>query len=168
MKREYLIGHSYDIHRFDDKGDFILLAYVKIPTENLSVIAHSDGDCLLHSLSEAILSALGLNDIGYYFPDNSEDTSNMDSREILTFALSEMRERNYEINNVVIHIALEKPKLSKYKLEIKKSLAELLNCEEEYISVLAGTEENIGAIGQSLAVKVTSTVMLRKETKNGN
>lgn len=159
---KYRIGHSFDIHRFKNEGNFILLGGVKIPTDNLSVIAHSDGDCLYHALAESILSSVGLGDLGTYFPDDSETTLNMDSKEIVLFSLNELKKRNYFIANVVLNITLERPKISKYIQKIKENVVSLLCLENEDVSILVGTNESLDDLGKGKGVKVTSTILIYK------
>lgn len=154
-------GLGYDIHRMDEKeGKDFRLAGIGLPGGK--VIAHSDGDCLYHSLANAVLSALGKEDIGTYFPDNSSQTENMDSREILQYALSEMKNENFIFSNVVIIVVLEKIRLKPYKAILRKKLAEELGIEENRIAVHANTKEGMDAIGRAEAVAVLSQVCLIK------
>ncbi len=154
-------GLGYDIHRLTEgDGKDFRLAGVVLPKGK--VIAHSDGDCLYHSLSNALLSALGKEDIGTYFPDGSAKTDNMDSREILHFALSELRKENFTISNVVIAIVLEKVRMKPYKAQIRKKLSEELGIEENRIAIHANTKEGMDAIGNGEAIAVLSQVCLIK------
>ena len=106
-------GFGYDIHRFDENGKRFVLAGIELPGKKIK--AHSDGDCLYHSLANSILSALGLEDIGTYFPDTSEDTQGMNSEDILSFALAQTEKREYTISNIVIDVVLQSVKLKNYK-----------------------------------------------------
>ncbi len=151
-------GFGYDIHRFDENGKQFLLSGVEIQGKRIA--AHSDGDCLYHSLSNAILSALGMDDIGTYFPDNNKETENLDSLDILSFALAQMHQRGYEISNAVVDVQLQSIKLKDYKAAIKKRLAEVMNLDEERIAVHANTKENLDAVGEDKAVVVYSNVCL--------
>lgn len=160
---DYKIGFSTDIHRFKNEGDYILLGGVKIKTDNLSIVAHSDGDCLLHALAESILSSLGMEDLGTYFDDRDAKFLNYDSKKILKFSLDELYKRNWKIRNVCINITLQQPRLSEYKNLIKENLCQLLNLNKEDISVHAGTNEKLDDIGKGLAIKVDSTILIYKE-----
>lgn len=156
-------GFGYDIHRLEEcENGFFLLAQVKI-NGNHRIVSHSDGDVLLHSLSNAILSALGMEDIGNYFPDTSEKTKDMCSTDILGFALSEMKKQGFHLVNVVTDVVLEKPKLKPYRQEIKKKLSELLELDSERIALHANTNEGVDAVGTEKAVIVYSQVLIMKE-----
>jgi 2-C-methyl-D-erythritol 2,4-cyclodiphosphate synthase len=153
-------GFGYDIHRLEEMEDsYVLLGQVKVKGKN-HIVSHSDGDVLLHSLSNAILSGLGLEDIGFYFPDNKEETRGMCSLDILKYALSEMKKRSYRISNVVVDILLEKPKLLPYREEIKKNLSKFLNIDISRIGLSANTGEHVDAVGTSNAVICYTQVLL--------
>lgn len=154
-------GLGYDIHRLTDKeGKPLPLAGIRI--DGVRVIAHSDGDCLYHSLSNAILSSLGLEDIGTYFPDYEKETADMNSEEILRFAFNKMEEMDFTLSNVVVTIILEKPKLKSYKSLIKAKLSKLLKIEEDHIAVHANTKEGLDAVGKGEAITVLSQVCIIK------
>lgn len=151
-------GFGYDIHRFDENGKRFLLSGVAIKGKR--ILAHSDGDCLYHSLSNAILSALGLDDIGTYFPDSQKETEDLNSEDILSFSLAQMQARGYEISNVVIDIQLQSIRLKEYKKEIKEHLAKVLDLGMDRIAIHANTKENLDAVGEDKAVVVYSNVCL--------
>lgn len=156
-------GFGYDIHRLEKvENSFFYLGQVKIEGE-FKVVAHSDGDVLLHSLANAILSALGREDIGYYFPDNKDETKNMCSLDILSFALQEMKNDGYSISNVVVDVLLEKPKLKPYRMMIKEKLSQFLSIDISRIGFACNTGERVDAVGNSQAVIVYSQVLLIKE-----
>ena len=154
------IGFGTDIHRLV-VGRKLIIAGVDIPSQ-LGELAHSDGDVLYHALSDAILGALALGDIGIYFPDTIEATSDMDSSEIVRFVYDKMVERNYEIGNVDITITLEQPKLKDYRMKMRENIAELLHTDIENISIKAGTNEGLDDIGHGLAIKVDAIVLLKQ------
>ena len=157
---DYRIGFSKDIHRLvpDRK---LILAGVEIPYE-LGELAHSDGDVVFHAVSESLLGALALGDLGKHFPDNSDATLNMDSAIIVKTVVKMMKDKGYKINNIDVFISLEKPKLKDYIPQMRKNLASLLEVEEEYVSLKAGTNEGCGEVGLCLAVEATSTVLIKK------
>lgn len=142
-------GLGFDIHKLEEGKSFPLAG---VPIEGRKVIAHSDGDCLLHALSNAILSALGKEDIGTYFPDNKAETLGRDSSNILLFALGERKKEGWKLSNVSATVILQKPKLLPYKKQRKENLSRLLGLEESGISVRANTREGIGEIGKGNAV----------------
>lgn len=157
-------GFGYDIHRLlpaEGKRP-LLLAGVRIDGQ-YAIDAHSDGDIVLHALSNAILSGLGLADIGYYFPDSKEATRDMSSERILSFALSQMQEMGYQLSNVVVDIVLEEPKIKPYRDEIRQSLARLLTLDVSRIGLSANTGEKIGVVGRSEGIVVYSIVLLFQE-----
>lgn len=154
------IGFGYDIHRFDENGKRFVLAGIEIPGRRIK--AHSDGDCLYHSLSNAILSALGLEDIGTYFPDNKKDTEDVNSQDILSFSLAQMVQKGYEISNIVIDVQLQSIKLKDYKEEMKTHLSEVIGIDSTRIAIHANTKENLDAVGEDKAVVVYSNVCLIK------
>lgn len=153
-------GFGFDIHRLEEEGSFPLAG---VSIQGKKVIAHSDGDILLHALSNAILSALGKEDIGTYFPDNEAKTKDRNSKDILLFAIEERKKKHYHLNNIAVTILLEKPKLSPYKVQIKKSLCSLLQLEEENVSILANTGEKLGPIGEEEACACLVSILREKE-----
>lgn len=154
------IGFGSDIHRLVE-GRKLIIGGVHVPSPS-GELAHSDGDVLYHALSDAILGALALGDIGLHFPDNSDSTLNMDSSEIVKFVYQKMVEEGYEIGNVDINITLEKPKLKDYKEEMRKNIASLLHTNIENVSVKAGTNEGLDDLGKGLAIKVETIVLLNE------
>ena len=152
------IGIGSDIHRLVE-GRQLIIAGVVIPSP-VGELAHSDGDVLYHALSDAILGALALGDIGVFFPDSSDETFRMDSSEIAKFVYRQMDERGYQIGNVDINITLEKPKLKDYRNEMRNNIAQLLNTSIDNISIKAGTNEGLDDVGHGLAIKVDAIVLL--------
>ena len=140
------IGFATDIHRLVE-GRRLMLSGVCVPSP-VGEQAHSDGDVVYHAVSEAILGALALGDLGKHFPGTPEFKDN---------------EKGYEINNVDVSITLEKPKLAPFIMEMRNNLGLLLNTSIENVSVKAGTNEGIDDIGKGLAVKADAIVMLRKK-----
>ena len=154
------IGFASDIHELVEKRKLIL-AGVVVPFEK-GEKAHSDGDVVYHAVSEAILGALALGDLGKHFPGTPE-FKDIDSSIIVKRVVAMMDEKGYEINNVDVSITLEKPKLAPFIMEMRNNLALLLNTSLENVSVKAGTNEGIDDIGKGLAVKADAIVMLRKK-----
>jgi 2-C-methyl-D-erythritol 2,4-cyclodiphosphate synthase len=140
------IGHGYDLHRLK-KGRRLILGGVEIPF-HLGLLGHSDADCLTHALADSILGALGLPDIGHFFPDNKKENKDLDSKLILARALSETKKMGYQVGNIDLTIIAEKPKLAKYLDTIKQSLSETMNVPKEHIGIKVTTNEGIGAVGR--------------------
>ena len=158
---DYRIGFSKDIHKLVENRKLIIGGVV-IPFEK-GELAHSDGDVLYHALAESILGALALGDLGKHFPDNSNETLNMDSSVIVSRVVQMMEERRYEVNNVDIFVSLEKPKLKDYILAMRENIARLLKTNIDQVSVKAGTNEGFGEVGQGDAIEASSIVLLRRK-----
>ncbi|WP_151831627.1 2-C-methyl-D-erythritol 2,4-cyclodiphosphate synthase [Acinetobacter ursingii] len=152
------IGQGLDVHAFED-GDHVTLAGVKIPhTHGLK--AHSDGDVVLHALSDALLGALALGDIGRHFPDTDSDFKGADSRVLLKHVYQLILDRGYVLNNADITVACERPKLAKYNLEMRQSIADVLELDITQISIKATTTEKLGFTGRQEGILSTATVLI--------
>ena len=157
--KELRIGRGVDFHRFQP-GDGLILGNVFIDCE-LSIIAHSDGDIVLHAISDALLGAAGLRDIGYYFPDTDEKNKNLSSLKIIHKALDLLKERGLKPRNIDFVIVCEQPKIGPYVDQLKKSLAEILNIKESLIGVKATTTEKMGVIGDGNGIAVYAIASLK-------
>ncbi len=157
---EYRIGQGSDLHVLVENRDFIL-GGVKIP-HTVGFKAHSDGDVLIHAIIDALFGALCLEDIGAHFPDNDPKYKNADSRNLLREAVSIIREKGWEINNLDTTIHAEAPKLRPHINDIRKSLADILKIDVEKVSVKAKTSEGVDAVGERLAVRTDCVVLLYK------
>lgn len=153
------IGFGSDIHKLVAERPLVL-GGITIDYQ-LGEQAHSDGDVVFHALMDAILGALALGDIGLYFPDNDEKYRNINSSLLLKEVVKMMKEQNYQINNVDISITLEKPKLRPYIDAMRSNIAKLLETDIKNVSVKAGTNEGLDALGQGLAVKAEAIVLLK-------
>ena len=155
------IGFASDIHKLvpDRK---LILGGVVIPFE-LGELAHSDGDVVYHALGESILGALALGDLGTHFPDNDDKYKDMDSSIIIQYVADLLNQHHYQIENIDISITLEKSKLKSYISQMRLNIASLLHISIEQVSVKAGTNEGLDAIGQGLAVKAESIVLLKEK-----
>jgi len=151
-----MVGFGYDIHRLKE-GRKLILGGIEIES-NLGVVAHSDGDVLLHSLIDAILGASGLGDIGEHFPDTDNQFKGISSVELLNRTLEMIK--SYKIVNVDCMIILEKPKIKDYKPLIKNNLAKLLNISENRVNIKAGTNEKLDALGRAEACAVYTVVLI--------
>lgn len=157
---EFRIGQGSDLHVLIENRDFIL-GGVKIP-HTVGFKAHSDGDVLIHAIIDALFGALCLEDIGAHFPDNDPKYKNADSKNLLREAVSIIREKGWEINNLDTTIHAEAPKLRPHINDIRKSLADILNIDIDKISVKAKTSEGVDAVGEKLAVRTDCVVLLYK------
>ena len=155
-------GFGVDTHAFGKQQDYILLAGVKIPSDS-GLIAHSDGDVLVHALMDALLSAAGLKDIGFYFPDSSTKWKDANSMEMLKQVLLLLDERGYQTQNVSIAVQAEKPRLAKYIDEMKIRLAQALRIDPTAVGITAGTNEGLGYVGEGKGITVSAYVLLQRK-----
>lgn len=157
----YKIGHSYDYHNFKD-GEKLILGGINIPS-TFGLDGYSDADVVYHSVCEAILGALGMGDIGTIFPDNVEVNFKRNSLDFVSYALTKLKEANYEIVNLDMMIYLQKPNLKDYKVLIAQNLKEVLQTTS--VNVKATTLEKQGLIGTCQGIG-TETVILIKKTNS--
>jgi len=157
--KDFRIGRGVDFHRFQP-GDGLTLGNVFIKCE-LSTVAHSDGDIVLHAISDALLGAAGLRDIGYYFPDTEEGNKNISSLKIIEKALDLLKERGLQPRNIDFVIVCEQPKIEPYVDQLKKSLSIILSIEESLIGVKATTTEKMGVIGNGNGIAVYAIASLK-------
>ena len=157
----YRIGHSIDIHRLV-KDRKLILGGIEIPFE-LGLLGHSDADVLLHAVSESILGALALGDLGKFFPDTDEKYKGIDSKVLTSEVVKMMEEKGYEVNNIDCLLIMEKPKMRPYIDTIRESIANLLHTSIENVNVKATTKEKLGEIGRGEAIDAHSVIMLRKK-----
>lgn len=155
------IGSSMDIHPLV-KGRKLILGGIIIESE-YGCYAHSDGDVLLHSITEAIIGALGKGDLGEHFPDSDDKYKDIDSSILLNNILEIMKKEHYVINNLDCSIILEKPKLGEHKEKIRQNVAQLLSINEANVNIKAGTMEGIGEIGKNEAVMAFCSILLESE-----
>ena len=155
------IGFASDIHRLVE-GRKLILAGVVVPAP-FGELAHSDGDVVVHAVGESILGALAIGDLGTHFPDNDDQYKNIDSSILLNRIVEMMKDQGYEINNIDVSITLEKPKLKDYIYDMRKNLARLLNTNISNVSIKAGTNEKLDALGRGKAVKAEAIVMLKEK-----
>ena len=152
------IGQGMDVHAFEE-GSFVTLAGIQIPHTH-ALKAHSDGDVILHALTDALLGALALGDIGQHFPDTDAAYKGADSGVLLRKAYQLILDRGYVLNNADITVACERPKLAPHNLAMRQSIADLLNVDLNQISVKATTTEKLGFTGRQEGILSTATVLL--------
>ena len=160
----YRIGISKDIHRLVE-GRKLLLGGIHIPFP-YGEEAHSDGDVVYHAISEAILGALALGDLGRHFPTNDTKTKNLSSDVILNYVSQLMKQHNYSINNIDVQIILERPKLQEYIEKMRSNVALLVNTIKENVSIKVGTNEGMDASGKGEAVEAYAAVILKKNNSD--
>ena len=154
-----LSGTGFDVHAFED-GGVMWLGGVAIESQQ-SFKAHSDGDVAIHALIDALLGAAGMGDIGMLFPDNDDTYKGIDSKELLKDVVLKLNRFGFVIVNVDITIAAEKPKVGKYKSDIRKTLASILQIDTSRVNIKATTTEKLGFIGRSEGVGVIANANLK-------
>ena len=156
----FRVGFGNDIHRLVP-GKRLILGGVEIESD-LGAEGHSDADALTHAVTDAILGALALGDIGTHFPNSDERWRNAESFVFLRFAVGLMKEHGYEIVNVDSTVSIEQPKLRPYIDEIRQGLAGVLETETNCVSVKAKTGEGVDAVGEGKAVRAEAIVLLKR------
>ena len=154
------IGHGFDVHKFGGEGP-ITLGGVKIPYE-YGFIAHSDGDVVLHAITDALLGALALGDIGQLFPDTDAQYKNIDSRILLKKAFDIVRSKGYQLVNVDSTIISQEPKMKPHIPQMRVNIAEDLNVHFDQVSVKATTTEQLGFTGRKEGIACEAVVLLKK------
>ena len=159
---QFRTGIGIDTHAFGTSGDHITLGGVKIPSER-GLIAHSDGDVLVHAVMDALLSAAGLFDIGHYFPDTDPQYKDADSLVLLAKVKELINKEGFDVGNISAAIVAQKPKLAPYILQMKQNLAHVLQNSERNIGISAGTNEGLGYLGRGEGISVTANVLLHSK-----
>lgn len=167
------IGQGIDVHAFYDKSaesgnqdsaakQFVTLAGVQIEHSH-SLLAHSDGDVILHALADALLGALALGDIGQHFPDTDDANEGLDSRVLLRHVYDLIQQKGYKLINADITVACERPKLAKHNLAMRTNIAQDLDTEVDNISVKATTTEKLGFTGRQEGILCSAVVLVSKQ-----
>lgn len=154
------IGNGYDVHKLVEGRDLIL-GGVKIEHEK-GLLGHSDADVLIHAIMDAILGAMAKEDIGYHFPDTSDDYLDIDSRVLLRRVYAMVKEEGYSISNIDATVIMQRPKLRPYIDEMRANIAKDLELNIDRVSVKATTTENLGFEGREEGVScIASTILLK-------
>lgn len=154
------IGHGFDVHRFGD-GDHIVLGGVRIP-HSAGLLAHSDGDVLLHALCDALLGAMAMGDIGRHFPDTDPRFAGIDSRLLLREVYQSIAQRGWAVGNVDITVVAQAPKLAPYIQSMRTHIAEDLQLGPDDVNVKATTTEGIGYIGRQEGIAAHAVALLQR------
>tara|TARA_B100000902_G_C26891288_1_gene707521 strand:+ start:81 stop:563 length:483 start_codon:yes stop_codon:yes gene_type:complete len=154
------VGMGYDVHQLDENNTF-LLGGINIDYEK-GIVAHSDGDIVFHALSDALLGAAGLGDIGHFFPDTDMKYKNLDSSLIVLSVLEKLKQLSYNIVNIDITIVLEKPKLQSHLPNIKNSISNYLKISSNNINIKATTSEGMGFVGKGQGIACYAVVLIEK------
>ncbi|MDR1861286.1 MAG: 2-C-methyl-D-erythritol 2,4-cyclodiphosphate synthase [Bacteroidales bacterium] len=154
-------GFGYDVHQLAE-GRQLWLGGILIPHGKGS-IAHSDGDILIHALCDAMLGAAKLRDIGYHFPDTSDEFKGIDSKILLQRTCELVRQKGYTLENADITIAAQHPKLKDYIPDMEQTLARIIGVDSDDISVKATTTERLGFEGREEGISVYAVVLMSKQ-----
>ena len=158
----FRIGHGYDVHAFCD-GDHLMLAGIRVPYEH-SVIAHSDGDVVIHALCDALLGALALGDIGDHFPDTEARYKNVSSTILLKEVYELINHQGFSLINADITVIAQVPKIAPYKHQMRLHIAHTLGLTIDAISIKATTTEKLGFIGRREGISACAVALLAKHT----
>lgn len=153
------VGLGYDIHELVE-GRKLILGGVEIK-HNKGSKGHSDGDALLHAITDALLGAAGLGDIGEYFPDNDPKWKDADSGELLKEAFKIVRRRGWDVENIDTNVIAQAPKIKPYKSQMEARIASLLEIETRRVNVKAKTNEGLDAVGRREAIATQAVVLLK-------
>ncbi|WP_312508371.1 2-C-methyl-D-erythritol 2,4-cyclodiphosphate synthase [Pseudomonas luteola] len=152
------IGHGYDVHRFGE-GNFITLGGVQIPHTS-GLVAHSDGDVVLHALADALLGAVALGDIGKHFPDTDPQFKGADSRALLRHVLGLVQQKGFKVGNVDATIIAQAPRMAPHIDAMRRVIAEDLQVELDQVNVKATTTERLGFVGREEGIAVHAVALL--------
>lgn len=154
------IGHAWDTHKLVE-GRKLILGGIEFNSE-LGLLGHSDADVVLHAIAESLLGSLALGDLGTFYPDNSNETLNMDSKIILKECYERVQKEGYKLNNLDLTIFSENIKISPLREEIRKSISSLLNLDLNQVSIKATTWEKMGFIGRGEAIAAECVCLIEK------
>ena len=156
------VGFGVDTHAFGKAQDYIMLCGEQIPAKS-GLIAHSDGDVALHAVMDALLSAAGLRDIGFYFPDTDEKWKGASSMELLKTVATLLANEGYQTENLSVAIQAETPRLSPYIERMKQNVSSVLSLPLSAIGITAGTNEKLGYVGEGKGITVYAYALLKRK-----
>ena len=154
------VGFGYDVHALVPDRE-LWLGGIKIE-HTLGLLGHSDADVLIHAICDALLGAANMRDIGYHFPDTAGEYKNIDSKILLRDTMKLLRDAGYELGNIDATVSAERPKLNPHIPLMKKTLAEVMNVDEEDISIKATTTEKLGFTGRQEGISAYATVLIQR------
>ena len=156
----YRIGLGYDVHQLAE-GESLWLGGIQIPHDK-GLVAHSDGDVLLHAVCDALLGAAKLRDIGFHFPDTSSDFKNIDSKLLLAETYRLVTQKGFSLVNLDATISAQRPKLKDFIPKMEETIARVLNVDVEAINIKATTTEKLGFEGREEGISVQAVVLIEK------
>lgn len=155
------IGHSKDVHRLA-KGETLFLGGIQIEHE-MGLVGHSDADVLLHAITEAIIGAMGMGDIGHFFPDTDPKFKGVDSKVLLAHVIEVMNQNGYQIGNIDSTIFAERPKIGPHIESMKATISTVCNIDTDDVNVKATRGEKMGFVGREEGMGAEAVVLLIKE-----
>ena len=154
------VGMGFDVHKLVEGRD-LWLGGIKID-HSMGLLGHSDADVLLHAVSDALLGAANMRDIGFHFPDTSDKTLNMDSKIILKRVVELIGEKGYLVGNIDATICAERPKINPHVPAMKSCMAEVMGIDEDQISIKATTTEKLGFTGREEGMSAYAVCLIEK------
>jgi 2-C-methyl-D-erythritol 2,4-cyclodiphosphate synthase len=154
------VGSGYDVHAFGE-GDHVMLGGVRVP-HGRGVVAHSDGDVLLHALCDALLGATGQGDIGQWFPDSDARWRGADSSRFVTHVMERLREAGWHVVNADLTLLAQAPRVASHRRAIVERVAALLGVGRDDVNLKATTTEGLGAIGREEGLAAMATVLVSR------
>lgn len=154
------VGFGYDVHR-QEEGRELWIGGIKLE-HTKGLLGHSDADVLLHAICDAILGAANLRDIGFHFPDTAAEYKDVDSKLLLKKTLEVVTEKGYRIGNIDATIVAERPKINPHVPAMQKVIAEILQIDEDDISIKASTSEKIGFVGREEGMTAYAVALIEK------
>jgi 2-C-methyl-D-erythritol 2,4-cyclodiphosphate synthase len=155
---QFRIGEGWDIHALVE-GRKLVLGGIEIQFHK-GLLGHSDADALLHAITDALLGAAALGDIGTLFPDTDAQFKGADSAQLLAEAISQVRAKGFEVGNVDCTVIAQAPKLAPYKQAMRARIAQILNISVDQVNVKAKTAEKMGPVGEGLAMEARAICLL--------
>lgn len=156
------IGHGYDVHRLIE-GRLLILGGVTIENNGIGLLGHSDADVLLHAVSDSLLGACALGDIGKHFPDTDPKYKGADSLELLKNVVALINSKGFSVNNIDATLIAQAPKLAPYIDDMRKNIANALNIPVDFVSVKATTEEKLGFTGNKEGISAHCVCLVEQE-----
>ena len=153
------VGHGYDVHRWGAENKPLMLGGVEVPHAD-GLLAHSDGDVVLHAISDAVLGALGLGDIGRHFPDTDAQFAGADSGELLTHIMQLAASRKFAVGNIDVTIVAQQPKMAPHIDAMRQRIADLLDVVSGAVNVKATTTEKLGFVGRNEGIACHAVVLM--------
>ncbi|RUO58512.1 2-C-methyl-D-erythritol 2,4-cyclodiphosphate synthase [Idiomarina fontislapidosi] len=153
------VGHGYDVHRWGAENKPLMLGGVEVPHDD-GLLAHSDGDVVLHAISDAVLGALGLGDIGRHFPDTDAQFAGADSAGLLSHIMQLASERTFSVGNIDVTIVAQQPKMAPHIEAMRQRIASLLSVANDAVNVKATTTEKLGFVGRNEGIACHAVVLM--------